>query len=197
MRFSRAVIRITLLGESHATFVAWSPPWDCEGVTWAPWTSVRALPDIINTLPLPVSMALIAPSCDWTKNNKDNDARNNDERLEQRNWEPRGGAGAGPGRGRDARQDDFGSLAPILDTHVTRCESAWAGTGHMTDENLWHSLTPTLGEQLKINTIIIFHISDHWWWAGKNSPQLPLQRPSILDNAICCYRCWSGILTGG
>ena len=97
MRFSRAVIRITLLGESHATFVAWSPPWDCEGVTWAPWTGVRALPDIINTLPLPVSMALIAPSCDWTKNNKDNDARNNDERLEQRNWEPRGGAGAGPG----------------------------------------------------------------------------------------------------
>ena len=95
MRFSRAVIRITLLGESHATFVAWSPPWDCEGVTWAPWTSVRALPDIINTLPLPVSMALIAPSCDWTKNNKDNDARNNDERLEQRNWAPRGGSGAG------------------------------------------------------------------------------------------------------
>ena len=114
------------------------------------------LPDMINTFVAPIP-PVVYPSCDWTKNNKDNDARNNDERLEQRNWAP----GAGPGWVRDITQDGYGALAPISRPglwpgHYWRLEW-WQST----DTHLHTPLSSTLGEELKINTFIIFHFSDH------------------------------------
>ena len=60
----------------------------------------------------------------------------------------------GPGRGRDTTQDGYGALAPISSRPSL-------DIGHLTDDSrLTLTQTPlssTLGEELKINTVIIFH----------------------------------------
>ena len=135
---------------------------------------------------------ILAPSCDWTKNNKDNDARNNDERLEQRNWAPRGGSGAGPWYNARWIRSFGANIITAFPGHRTL--DWWQSPDT-------HSNTFILYIRRRIKDKHRHHFSFFWplvMWAGAGAfPQLPLRRPSILDNAICCYRCWSGVLTGG
>ena len=149
---------ISLLSQSHATFVT------CDDVDadlgyghHGPEPVSEQLPDLINTLP-PIPRY---PSCDWTKNNKDNDARNNDERLEQRNWEPRGGSGAGLWY--NARW--IRALAPISRPGHFRFDGLQSLDTHL------HTVILYIRQRIKDkHHEIICHISDHRWWAVINSP---------------------------
>ena len=129
---------------------------------------------------------ILAPSCDWTKNNKDNDARNNDERLEQRNWEPRGGSGAGLWY--NARW--IRALAPISRPGHFRFDGL-----HSLDTHL-HTFILSIRRRIKDkHHEIIFHISDHRWLAGINSPnyrakdhQFSIMQYAVTDVDLVFYR---------